>query len=382
MVAGRHGALLMELVSEGVGADEAAQRLLDSGADLRVLSEVEEFLRALDSDPSARDRALLLVERTRLLAERGTAGAHRSDRLRGEASQLQAGGIGAALEAISGVLRHELATPLAVARLAVEAFGEHSDDPAMVERMAEIAKRNLKLAGHLLESLGQAHQLQAGRAELSWAQVDLGELVRECVADVGTVLVGRHDVDVAVDRAIAMPADPDAVRQILTNLLTNAAKFSPDGSRIEVTVTATREHAAVAVRDRGPGIPPRDAQRIFEAGQRLEPNAPGMGLGLFVARKLAQAHGGEVRVEEASGGARFVLRLPLSSTVWQQSLERREGTATRDDASRQERDTVANARDLTLDQREDVAAQRDAALASRESLAYGRDATLDRRGEA
>lgn len=376
------GALLLELVSAGVDVDEAAQRLLEDGADVEALSDVEEFLHALDSDPTVRDRALLLVERTRLLAERAAAGAQRSDRLRADASRMRTGGVGSALEAVSGVLRHELSTPIAVARSALELLADDSDDPATVQQMVQVAQRNLRLAGHLLESLGRAEHLQTGRAELSWTQVDLGELVRECVADVGAVLVDRHEVGVTVERAIELPADPEAVRQILFNLLTNAAKFSPDGSPIEVTVTATGEHADVAVRDRGPGISPQDAERIFEAGQRLDPRAPGIGLGLFVARQLAHAHGGELHVKDAPGGSRFVLHLPLSGAEWQESLERREDAATVHDARQRERDAVANARDVTLDQREEVADQRDAALDSREALADERDARLDRRDEA
>lgn len=382
MSAGWHGAKVLELVSDGVDMDEAAQRLLEGGADVEVLGLVEEFVRALDTDPTARDRALLLIERTRLLAERGAAGSQRSDQLRADATRMQAGGVGAAIEAFSGVLRHELATPITVARMALEALGEQRDDPAMVGKMVEIAQRNLRLADHLLEVLGRAQALQRGPVELSWAQVDLGELVRECVGDVGTILAGRHEVVVAVEQAVVLPADPDGVRQILSNLLTNAAKFSPDSSEIEVSVSVTAEHAAVAVRDRGSGISPEDVQRIFEAGQRLDRNAPGMGLGLFVARQLARAHGGDLHVEEAAGGSRFVLQLPLSGARWQASLERREDAVSANADRHRERDSIADARDVELGQREGVADQRDDVLASREALAHERDADLGPRGDA
>lgn len=322
MGAGQQEALLLELASDETDVDAAAQRLFEEGADAEVLSQVEGFVQALDSDPSARNRALLLVERTRILTERGVAGAGGSEGPRADPSRMGAGGGGHALGTVGGVLHHELSTPITVARSALEALTATSDDPAAVEQMAEIAVRSLRLASRLLESLGRAERLQTGRSELSWDQVELGELVRECVAEVRGVLVGRHEVSVTAEGAVELPADPDAVRQILFNLLTNAAKFSPEGSRIEISVTAAGDDAEVAVRDRGPGVSPQDAARIFEAGQRLDPDAPGTGLGLFIARQLARAHGGDLHVEAVPGGSRFVVHLPLSGGECAQSLDR------------------------------------------------------------
>lgn len=382
MTNGRHGESLLALVSDGVTVDEAAQRLVQDGVDAEALSQVEAFLRALEADPSARDRALLLIERTGLLAERAAEGAQRSEQLAVDASRMSTTGTGSPLEAVRGVLHHELTTPVTVARLALEQLDAHRLDPATSEQMVSVALRSLRLAARLLESLGRAEDLQKGWAELSWAQVDLGGLVRECVTDVGSVLVDRHEFTVTVPRAVAVPGDADAVRQILFNLLTNAVKFSPAGSRIEVTATATDTHAEVAVRDRGPGIAPKDAGRIFEAGQRLGSKAPGRGLGLFIAHQLAQAHGGDLRVEAAPGGSRFVLHLPFDTAAWQRSLARREEAITARAAGQRERAAIADARDAELAQREVVAAERDAALGSRESVAHERDAALERRDEA
>lgn len=381
---GPRSELLLRLVSDGVEIDEAAQKLLGVGNDLGALGDVERFLHALDADPSARDRALLLVERTRLLAERGNAGAERSDQLRADAAQLRPGGDrpDPGPEGDSPVLRHELSTPITVARSAVELLALDGNDAATSEELIGLALRSLRYAGRLLETWGRAEHLQQGRTELSWAQVDLGELVRECVADVRAVLIGRHELSVDRERTVSVPADPDAVRQILFNLLTNAAKFSPDGSRIELSVSTTDTHAEVVVRDRGAGIPPQDVARIFDAGRRVaRAAAPGMGLGLFVARQLARAHDGDLHVENASPGSRFVLRLPLSSAQWQASLERREEAIASHEGHHRDRSAVADARDAELDEREDVADQRDAALTSREALARQRDASLERRDE-
>lgn len=364
---------LVELLSADIDEDEAAQRLLARGVDPEALAEIEALVRAVTSDPTTRDRALLLAERTRLLAERAGRGARASDRLRVEAdlardaSSEAPGGFG-------GVWRHELATPLAVVDLALETLSTLRHDPAVVDQTLEVARRNVRVAIHLLEGLGSLEDLRVGRVELSWAMVDLGALVHACVDDVRGVVAARRTIDVVVEQPVEVPADQDAVRQVLVNLLTNAAKFSPALAHIGLTVTATAEHAEVAVRDRGPGIDPGDAERVFEAGRRLDVEVPGMGLGLFVARQLARAHGGDLLVEHPDdGGTRFLLRLPRNSEAWQDSLEQRERTASDRDARQRHRDGIADAREATLADREQVADERDAVLDQRDALADERD---------
>lgn len=118
-----------------------------------------------------------------------------------------------------------------------------------------------------------------------------------------------------------------------------------------------------------------DGERIFDAGQRVDAATPGMGLGLFVSRQLARAHGGDLCVDQlAARGSRLVLRLPRSPVAWQDSLERREEAGIARDARHRRRAATADARDDTLADREAIADQRDAALADRESRADERDA--------
>lgn len=276
------GETLLGLLTAGLTADEAAQRLLDDGADVEMVSKLGEFLRALDEDPSARDRARLLVERTRVLAERGTAGEERSDQLRAAATRMRSEAADEP-DLPNGVLRHELSTPIAVASMALEMLATRHE-PASVEQLVEIALRNVRLASRLLTTWGKAERLTQGLAELSWTQVDLGGLVRDCVADLDVLHTAQHQFNVSVEHAVVLPADPDALRQIVFNLLTNAAKYSPKGSPIDVAVTASDEHAEVAVRDRGPGISPEDTERIFRAGERVNVTPPGMGPGLVHRR--------------------------------------------------------------------------------------------------
>ena len=104
--------------------------------------------------------------------------------------------------------------------------------------------------------------------------------------------------------------------QALTNILENAARHAPEGSEIVVAVTPWRGGIEVRVADRGPGIPPEDRDRVFEAFYRRDTatGRAGSGLGLAIARAVVQAHGGRIRIEGApGGGAAVVIELPVGA---------------------------------------------------------------------
>jgi signal transduction histidine kinase len=112
-------------------------------------------------------------------------------------------------------------------------------------------------------------------------------------------------------------ADYEAVRMILTNLVSNAVKYSPDGGRVRIGGHAEDRTAIVYVSDQGVGIPPEEQARIFDrfyrTDNRLRRNTQGTGLGLYLTRALVEAHGGTIRVESKVGrGSRFLFTLPLA----------------------------------------------------------------------
>jgi two-component system, OmpR family, sensor histidine kinase KdpD len=114
------------------------------------------------------------------------------------------------------------------------------------------------------------------------------------------------------DDLLSVPMDVVQVDQAVTNLLENAAKFSPPGSPITVQGASWQEHVEVRVSDRGPGIPSEDRERVFEPFVRRNGQQPGAGLGLSIVRAIVAAHGGEVRIETApGGGACVIFTLPL-----------------------------------------------------------------------
>jgi signal transduction histidine kinase len=104
------------------------------------------------------------------------------------------------------------------------------------------------------------------------------------------------------------------IRQVISNLLSNAFKFSPVGTPVTVTVTQGDDVAEVVVHDDGPGIPPDRRDELFSKFGRLGRTGHGMGLGLYISRAIARAHGGDLELRDGPG-ATFVLTLPLRSTA-------------------------------------------------------------------
>jgi signal transduction histidine kinase len=220
------------------------------------------------------------------------------------------------LEEFGVVIAHELATPLSIidaaAGLALQHDAAAADDEH--RRMLEMIQRNTKLAQLLLRRLALARDVQAETVELDLSLVDLALLVQESVGDLQQVVMAGHPVTVSVEATPIISADPTAAREIVFNLLSNASKYSADDAAIDVTVCIRGASAVVIVRNHGSGVTPGDTGAIFEKFHRGETSAPGAGLGLFISRGLARAHGGDLTVQAAQRvGSEFHLSLPLSA---------------------------------------------------------------------
>jgi signal transduction histidine kinase len=174
----------------------------------------------------------------------------------------------------------------------------------------EETARLAELIGDVLDT----SRIDAGTFSYSFADVDVGELAREVAAIVD---VGAEEVEVRAEVAGSLPvvrADRERLRQLLMNLVTNAVKYTTAGDDVEVRVVAENGAVEVSVVDHGPGIPPEDQRLIFEKFGRAATasSKPGTGLGLFIARSIAEAHGGSLSVRSGRGqGATFTVRLPV-----------------------------------------------------------------------
>jgi signal transduction histidine kinase len=220
------------------------------------------------------------------------------------------------LEEFGAVIAHELATPLAIIDTAANLALDHDTTTSDVEhrRILEMIQRNTKLAQLLLRRLALARDVEAETVELELSSVDLAQLVEESVGDLRQVVMADHPVTVTLAAKPIVTADPTAAREIVFNLLSNASKYSDEDAAIDVTVFVRDATAVVVVRNHGSGVTPGDTGAIFEKFHRGETDAPGAGLGLFISRGLARAHGGDLTVQAAERvGSEFHLTLPLSA---------------------------------------------------------------------
>jgi len=217
-------------------------------------------------------------------------------------------------------LVHELRSPLA----AITGFAEllhASTAPESSSDYAAAIVRNAHELENRLGSLREVNGLLRGGLTLRADDHDIADLVRTLIHDMAPQLQ-PHPVALQGSGPAIASVDPARLLQAISNLLTNAAKFSPPEAPIEVSVRDDGSTVTVAVRDLGPGVPPERRPELFRRFSRLGSMATGMGLGLYLARLIVEAHGGLIRYQDApGGGAVFSIGLP-SRTAGRRALTR------------------------------------------------------------
>ena len=209
-----------------------------------------------------------------------------------------------------------LRAPLARIVANADSINAQTDGP-IAERYADYASDIAGAGRHMLELIGDLVDLQAVERpdfRLSPEPIDLADVARRAA---GLLSVRAAGAGVAIERPPeeqAVPALGDFRRalQIVVNLIGNALRYSPDGAAVGLEATLEGDRARLIVTDRGKGVAPSDQARIFEKFERVDPSEPGgNGLGLYIARRLARAMGGNLTVQSAPHeGARFTLSLP------------------------------------------------------------------------
>ncbi|MGH9015511.1 MAG: ATP-binding protein [Acidimicrobiia bacterium] len=230
------------------------------------------------------------------------------------------------------LVSHELRTPLTAVKGFVDTVLLHWDRLPDDERRALLTRASgnadelTRLVGQLLDFA----RMDADRVEIRPQRLHLATAVDAVLQDLAPVLAA-HQVGVEVDDALAVVADADAFGHVLVNLLTNAVKFSPPGSRVGVTAHAAGDEIVIGVSDEGVGVAPEDQARIFE--RFYQSNAPvasrrGTGIGLAIARRFAELHGGRIWVESEPGlGSTFSFTLPAGQASPRADVTRGEAAA-------------------------------------------------------
>jgi two-component system sensor histidine kinase MtrB len=216
-----------------------------------------------------------------------------------------------------GDVSHELRTPLTTLRASTDFLLEHGDRlPASSRRAAELLAADIEYLQRLVDDLLDLSRVEAGKVDMAWERLNVADLTREVVAR--RTRTGERHVRIEVEgnhEDLSTVADKQRLERVVGNLVDNAL-IHGEGKEITVRIGADDGSLRVAVEDRGPGIPPHAAGRIFERFFKADParrrgEGRGSGLGLAIARENAHLHGGEIRVFNGrQGGARFEVRLP------------------------------------------------------------------------
>ncbi len=211
---------------------------------------------------------------------------------------------------------HELQTPVAIIKAYAETlqrqFGEH--DALLRDGLTAIDSETDRLS-RLVSNLLRVSRLEAGALPVRLVELDLVGLTQRAVQRI-SARTQRHTFDLHFPESFpTVSADPERIEEVVTNLLDNAVKYSPDGGLITVEGRVTPSTVEVSVSDQGPGIALAEHERLFQRFYRVQgdPNrrTTGVGLGLFLAKAIVEAHGGRIWVDSEWGkGARFTFSLP------------------------------------------------------------------------
>jgi signal transduction histidine kinase len=208
---------------------------------------------------------------------------------------------------------HDLRNPLAALRLRLESVMVAVEEPRTV-RALEIAAQHVDRHGRMVDDVLDAARIDAGHLELIREVCDLRRVART-VIDLFASASSIHTLRLsASEQPCWTSCDPMRLEQVLTNLVSNAIKYSPDGGAVDVEVACANGFAYVTVHDEGLGIDDRSMSRIFEPftrGHRARTDLPGVGLGLSIVKRIIDAHGGVVELVSKPGrGTSATIRLP------------------------------------------------------------------------
>jgi two-component system sensor histidine kinase KdpD len=247
-------------------------------------------------------QAGVAVDRARLAAEAGRrATLEDVDRLR---------------SALVGAVSHDLRTPLSSIKASISDLADpdvhlgDEDRRMLLRTIAEETERLSRFVTNLLDM----SRIEAGALEIRPEATPLGELLDDVVRRQAPVS-GNHPVKVDAADLPLVDIDYVLIGQVVSNLIENAVRYTPNGTLIRVSAAPIGRWVEVRVSDNGPGIPEAEQERIFRAFHRAETGSQGTGMGLAICAGIVNAHGGHIWSEPtAGGGATFVFRLPILAT--------------------------------------------------------------------
>lgn len=221
------------------------------------------------------------------------------------------------LESMAGRLSHELRTPIAVVRSSLENL-KLAAEPEEIRTYVARAEEGLARLNTILQRMSEATRLEQALRTAERERYDLAAVVRGCVEGYRLAYAATPIVLDAPARALEVSGSPDLGAQLLDKLVENAVEFSPAGGAVRVRLQGQGRYALLAVQNKGPALPAQMRARLFESMVSVRETragaAPHLGLGLYVARLIAEFHGGAIEATDAPGGDGVIVRVHLPLT--------------------------------------------------------------------
>ena len=212
---------------------------------------------------------------------------------------------------------HDIRNPLGALKMATDMLPPDQPlppEPRMRQLVARIGRQIDRLE-RMVHDFLDASRIESGHLELQAEDCDVRELVRATLDLFEPAAASHRLVVCAPDQPVRVQCDPMRIEQVLANLVNNAIKYSPPGGAVRVAIARRPDGVVITVADEGVGMSADEIDHVFDPFRRgagAEPGVPGAGLGLFVARRIVEAHGGDIAVDSTQGtGSTFTVRLPV-----------------------------------------------------------------------
>ncbi|MFQ6098604.1 MAG: ATP-binding protein, partial [Armatimonadota bacterium] len=332
------GVLMFNLAGELVTWNPTAREMLDMSSEEMTALDFASFMTQVsesDADESARTAVSLLSEGTTWTTEMEMPESGRSyvitaNRVVGRHDKPL--GIVAVIQDVThfketarmkdelmSIATHELRTPLTSILGYAELLADDEVDPDTARKSAEVIYRQANHLSAMIDDFLDVSRIESGREELHLEAVDVLAVAQQCLAALSPAAESKNiETNAVADEPLPLAqADRRKLERIFNNLIGNAIKYSPEGGRIDVSITSSDGYVSVSVRDTGYGIPKQELSRIFEKFYRVRDrntrDIRGTGLGLPLVRLIVESHGGDVSVDSEVGkGSTFTFTIPVS----------------------------------------------------------------------
>jgi PAS domain S-box-containing protein len=217
-----------------------------------------------------------------------------------------------------GMASHELKTPITSLKGYTQLLKRKLEKQGLPESVALLNKmeRQLTRLNKLISDLLDVSKIQAGKLDYAQESIDIDALIHE-IADTIQQISTTHTITIHGASHAKIIGDSDRLRQVFSNLISNAVKYSPKANQVDIYLAASQNTVTVSIQDYGIGIPREHQQKIFDRFYRVsglqDKTFPGLGMGLYISLEIVKRHGGRVWVESTgSKGATFLVSLPVA----------------------------------------------------------------------